>query len=190
MCSTQDFSHLAPAISGMLPLTSSTRINDQHSQGASPASMSPNDQDYFAGKNREMRKEQDRHNLMGVASIWAPQPSEKDLHAAYPVPVVSPLPRTPPGGSPSPGLSPSAAAFTSTRGPPILSPGPAIHPMLLNVPQFLQPTFVTPTAHYHDSHSGSRDENSFLMPDPVALQAWFCPMCENENRVNTETCSQ
>lgn len=177
-------------MSALSPLASSNRINNQNSQRTSPSSISTTEQDYVAGKNREIRQEQDRHNLMGVASIWAPRPSEKDLHAAYPVPVVSHLPRTPPRGTPSPRLSPSAAAFTSVRGPPILTPGPTMHPMLLNVPQLHQPAFIAPPLHYLDTRSGSRDENSFFMPDPIALQAWFCPMCENENRVNTETCSQ
>lgn len=177
-------------MSGLLPLASSTRINNQNSQRASSTDISALQQDYIAGKNREIRQEQDRHNLMGVASIWAPRPSEKDLHAAYPVPVVSPMPRTPPRGTPSPRLSPSAAAFTSARGPPILTPRPAMHPMLLTVPQLQQPASVASPFHYLETRSGSRDENSFIMPDPIALQAWFCPMCENENRVNTETCSQ
>jgi hypothetical protein len=177
-------------MSGLLPLTSNIRINNQRSHGASPTETSANNQDYNADKNKETRKEQDRHNLMGVASIWAPRPSEKDLHAAYPVPVVSPSPRTLPRGPPSPRLSPTASAFTSTRGPAVLSPGPAMHPMLLTVPQLLQPNFIAPPLHFHDARSGHRDENSYLMPDPVALQAWFCPMCENDNRVNTETCAQ
>lgn len=139
-------------------------------------------------KHKNSRMEQDRHNLMGVASIWAPRPSEKDLHAVYPMPVLSPTPRKPSGNLPSPRLSPVAPAFTSRNSP--VWTGLAAHPMLLTVPQYMQPAFVAPSMQHHDVHSGSRDDNGFFPMDQLMSQAWFCPMCENENRHNTETCAQ
>jgi hypothetical protein len=137
---------------------------------------------------KSIRLEQDRHNLMGVASIWAPRPSEKDLHAVYPVPVLSPMPRKPTEKVPSPSLSPVAPAFTSRTSP--VWTGITSHPMLLTVPQFVQPAFVAPSLQQHDGHSGLRDDRNFFPMDPLMSQAWFCPMCENENRHNTETCAQ
>lgn len=181
-------------MSNVLPLTASARIINRNLERTSPNNMLTMEPKYGIEKNKEVRMEQDRHNLMGVASIWAPRPSEKELRIAYSVPAVSPSPRTPfqgtpSQGTPSPGLSPSAATFTS-RSPPAKTAGTTVHPMLLSIPQLLQPNFSAPPLHYHDTRSGSRDDSSFLMTDPLGSQAWFCPMCENDNRFNTETCSQ
>ena len=139
-------------------------------------------------KHRNSRMQQDRNNLMGVASIWTPRPSEKDLHAVYPVPVVSPTPRRTSGNASSAGLSPVAPAFTSRNSP--VWTGLAPHSMLLTVPPFVQPAFIATPMHRDESRSGLPDDRTFFPLDLLKSQAWFCPMCENENLHNTETCAQ
>lgn len=133
---------------------------------------------------KDSRLEHDRHNLMGVASIWAPRPAEKDLHTAYGPPAL-----TPTQSPPSPRLSPTATMF-GYRTSPNLAAGGTLSPVLLAVPQLMPSSYLGPNMEHLGERPRSRGESAMMYSEPMAFQAWQCGMCGGDNRFNTETCAQ
>ncbi|KAJ9115116.1 hypothetical protein QFC22_005446 [Naganishia vaughanmartiniae] len=164
------------------PLTNSNKTNAGHMlEKMDQPSRQGNEN--INEKIKGSRLEHDRHNLMGVASIWAPRPSEKDLHSAYPPPTLSPT-----HSAPSPGLSPSAAMF-SYRTSPNLAANRGLSPVLLSVPQFMPSSYLAPNMEHLGERPSSRSDSGLMYAEPLVFQAWQCGMCGGDNRFNTETCA-
>lgn len=165
------------------PLANSTKTNagQMHERKDQPSRLENGN---LNENVKDSRLEHDRHNLMGVASIWAPRPSEKDLHTAYGPPTL-----TSTHSSPSPRLSPTATMF-SYRTSPNLTVGSAVNPVLLAVPQLMPSSYLAPNMEHIGERPRSRGESSMMYAEPLVFQAWQCGMCGNDNRYNTETCAQ
>ncbi|KAJ9104569.1 hypothetical protein QFC21_002067 [Naganishia friedmannii] len=146
--------------SAMSPLANSTKTNTGHMLERKDRSSRLGDENVKANV-RDTRLEHDRHNLMGVASIWAPRPSEKDLHTAYGPPTLTPTHSTP-----SPRLSPTATMFSYSRTSPNLASGGALSPVLLAVPQLMPSSYLAPNMEHLAERPRSRSESGMMYAEP------------------------